>query len=52
MPSAAGCAPKHVQTEKEGVRLVCRTNVDIPSPRMERKPAMPADADIQVAEVK
>jgi len=38
--------PKNVQTEKERVKLVYRVKVDIPSPQMELKPGMPADAEI------
>jgi HlyD family secretion protein len=38
--------PKNVQTQKERVKLVYRLKVDIPNPRMELKPGMPADAEI------
>jgi HlyD family secretion protein len=44
--SEAEFTPKNVQTEKERVKLVYRIKVDIPNPRMELKPGMPADADI------
>jgi HlyD family secretion protein len=40
--------PKNVQTEKERVKLVYRVKVDIPSPQMELKPGMPADAEIHL----
>jgi HlyD family secretion protein len=48
--SQAEFTPKHVQTEKERVKLVYRIKVDIPNPSMELKPGMPADADILVGE--
>jgi HlyD family secretion protein len=38
--------PKNVQTQKERVKLVYRIKVDIPNPRMELKPGMPADGEI------
>ena len=38
--------PRNVQTEKERVKLVYRIKVDIPNPRHELKPGMPADAEI------
>jgi HlyD family secretion protein len=40
--------PKNVQTQKERVKLVYRIKVDIPNPRMELKPGMPADAEILI----
>ncbi len=42
--SEAEFTPKNVQTPKERVKLVYRLKVDIPNPRMELKPGMPADA--------
>ncbi len=42
--------PKSVQTTKERVKLVYRVKVDIPNPRHELKPGMPADAEISLAE--
>jgi HlyD family secretion protein len=44
--SKAEFTPKNVQTEKERVKLVYRVKADIPNPKMELKPGMPADADI------
>jgi HlyD family secretion protein len=44
--SEAEFTPKNVQTEKERVKLVYRIKVDIPNPKMELKPGMPADATI------
>ncbi len=44
--SQAEFTPKNVQTKKERVKLVYRVKVDIPNPKMELKPGMPADADI------
>lgn len=38
--------PKNVQTEKERVKLVYRIKVELPNPKMELKPGMPADAQI------
>lgn len=38
--------PKNVQTAKERTKLVYRIKIDIPNPRMELKPGMPADAVI------
>lgn len=38
--------PKTVQTKEERVKLVFRVKIDIDNPRMELKPAMPADAEI------
>jgi HlyD family secretion protein len=38
--------PKNVQTEKERVKLVYRIKVELPNPKMELKPGMPADAEI------
>ena len=40
--------PKNVQTEKERVKLVYRIKIDIPNPKQELKPGMPADATINV----
>jgi HlyD family secretion protein len=48
LSSEAEFTPKNVQTEKERVKLVYRVKVDVPNPRMELKPGMPADADIVV----
>ena len=45
--SEAEFTPKNVQTEKERVKLVYRVKINIPNPRMELKPGMPADAEIQ-----
>lgn len=36
--------PKTVQTDKERVKLVYRVKIDIPNPKLELKPGMPADA--------
>lgn len=44
--SQAEFTPKNVQTQKERVKLVYRIKVDIPNPKMELKPGMPADAEI------
>jgi HlyD family secretion protein len=49
--SEAEFTPKNVQTEKERVKLVYRVKIEIPNPRMELKPGMPADADIVLKEV-
>jgi len=38
--------PKNIQTQKERVKLVYRIKVDIPNPKMELKPGMPADGEI------
>lgn len=38
--------PKAVQTQEERVKLVYRIKVEIPNPRQELKPGMPADAEI------
>jgi HlyD family secretion protein len=38
--------PKNIQTQKERVKLVYRIKVEIPNPRMELKPGMPADGEI------
>jgi HlyD family secretion protein len=46
--SQAEFTPKNVQTQKERVKLVYRIKVDIPNPRMELKPGMPADAEILI----
>jgi HlyD family secretion protein len=39
--------PKNIQTQQERVKLVYRIKVEIPNPRMELKPGMPADGEIQ-----
>jgi len=44
--SEAEFTPKNVQTAKERTKLVYRIKVDIPNPKMELKPGMPADATI------
>ncbi|MFA6816430.1 MAG: efflux RND transporter periplasmic adaptor subunit [Lentisphaeria bacterium] len=44
--SSAEFTPKNVQTTKERVKLVYRIKIDIPNPKMELKPGMPADAEI------
>jgi HlyD family secretion protein len=44
--SQAEFTPKNVQTEKERVKLVYRIKVELPNPKMELKPGMPADAEI------
>jgi HlyD family secretion protein len=44
--SEAEFTPKNVQTQKERVKLVYRIKIDIPNPKMELKPGMPADAEI------
>jgi HlyD family secretion protein len=46
--SQAEFTPKNVQTKKERVKLVYRIKVEIPNPRMELKPGMPADAAIDL----
>jgi HlyD family secretion protein len=38
--------PKNIQTQKERVKLVYRIKVEIPNPRLELKPGMPADGEI------
>jgi HlyD family secretion protein len=38
--------PKNIQTQKERVKLVYRIKVEIPNPRQELKPGMPADGEI------
>lgn len=48
--SQAEFTPKNVQTAKERVKLVYRIKVDIPNPRRELKPGMPADAEIILAD--
>lgn len=48
--SQAEFTPKNVQTEKERVKLVYRVKIDVPNPRMELKPGMPADAEILLDE--
>jgi HlyD family secretion protein len=40
--------PKNVQTRKERVKLVYRIKITVPNPRLELKPGMPADAEIDV----
>ncbi len=40
--------PKNVQTQEQRVKLVYRIKIDIHNPRMELKPGMPADAEIQL----
>lgn len=45
--SQAEFTPKNVQTQKERVKLVYRIKVDLPNPKMELKPGMPADAEIR-----
>lgn len=50
LASQAEFTPKNVQTEKERVKLVYRTKIDIANPNMELKPGMPADAEIIVGE--
>lgn len=42
--------PKNVQTEKERVKLVYRIKITIPNPKMELKPGMPADAEIETGD--
>jgi len=44
--SEAEFTPKNVQTQKERVKLVYRIKVDIPNPKSELKPGMPADGKI------
>jgi HlyD family secretion protein len=44
--SEAEFTPKNVQTTQERVKLVYRIKVDIPNPKIELKPGMPADAEI------
>ncbi|HEX72556.1 MAG TPA: HlyD family efflux transporter periplasmic adaptor subunit [Candidatus Hydrogenedentes bacterium] len=48
--SEAEFTPKHVQTDKERVKLVYRVKIDIPNPDLELKPGMPADAVIWLDE--
>lgn len=38
--------PKTVQTDQERVKLVYRIKIDVPNPKMELKPGMPADGEI------
>jgi len=45
--SEAEFTPKNVQTQKERVKLVYRVKITMLNPRMELKPGMPADAEIQ-----
>jgi HlyD family secretion protein len=45
--SEAEFTPKNVQTQKERVKLVYRVKITIPNPKMELKPGMPADAEIE-----
>ena len=42
--------PKNVQTDEERVKLVYRIKIDIPNPKLELKPGMPADAEIALGE--
>jgi HlyD family secretion protein len=44
--SQAEFTPKQIQTEKERVTLVYRIKIDIPNPKKELKPGMPADGKI------
>jgi HlyD family secretion protein len=44
--------PKNIQTQKERVKLVYRIKVEIPNPKMELKPGMPADGEILLNEKK
>ena len=46
--SQAEFTPKNVQTKKERVKLVYRIKIEIPNPRRELKPGMPADAEIHL----
>jgi HlyD family secretion protein len=46
--SQAEFTPKNVQTERERVKLVYRVKIDIPNPKTELLPGMPADATILV----
>jgi HlyD family secretion protein len=46
--SEAEFTPKTVQTERERVKLVYRIKIDVPNPKMELLPGMPADAAILV----
>ncbi len=46
--SEAEFTPKNIQTQAERVKLVYRIKIDIPNPKMELKPGMPADAKILV----
>lgn len=48
--SEAEFTPKTVQTPKERVKLVFRIKVDVPNPRDELKPGMPADVVIPAAD--
>ncbi len=50
--SQAEFTPKNVQTDRERVKLVYRVKIDIPNPKTELLPGMPADADILVSEPK
>lgn len=47
--SQAEFTPKSIQTEKERVTLVYRIKIDIPNPKRELKPGMPADGKILLA---
>jgi HlyD family secretion protein len=47
--SQAEFTPKSVQTQKERVKLVYRIKVEVPNPRLELKPGMPADAEIRLS---
>ncbi|HEQ60015.1 MAG TPA: HlyD family efflux transporter periplasmic adaptor subunit [Firmicutes bacterium] len=46
LSSEAEFTPKNVQTQEERVKLVYRVKIDIPNPKLELKPGMPADAEI------
>ena len=46
LSSQAEFTPRSVQTAKERVKLVYRVKIEIPNPKMELKPGMPADAEI------
>jgi HlyD family secretion protein len=47
--SQAEFTPKMVQTQKERVKLVYRTKVDVDNPNQELKPGMPADVLISLS---
>lgn len=49
LASEAEFTPKSVQTREERVKLVYRIKVQIPNPRRELKPGMPADGEILLA---
>lgn len=44
--SRAEFTPKNVQTQEERVKLVYRIKIEVPNPKMELKPGMPADGEI------